>query len=95
MRVIACVGGNHPVTGPDKVAVFDSVQNILPIFGPPAVIIFFLRVSGQINKTTLAALQAGEMLFHEFVLFYFCPLFISYSPFAFAHRFASFIISAE
>jgi hypothetical protein len=39
-------------------AVFDHFQNVMPVFGTPAVKIFFFRVGSQINKTTLAASQA-------------------------------------
>jgi hypothetical protein len=40
----------------------------MPVFGTPTFKIFFFRVSGQINKTTLAALKAGKLLFHNLSL---------------------------
>jgi hypothetical protein len=48
--------------------VLDHIQNVMPVFGAPAVKIFFLRIGGQINETTLAALQAGKRLFHNLFL---------------------------
>jgi hypothetical protein len=46
-------------------AVFDHIQNVVPLFGAPPVIILLLRISRKINKTTFAALQAGKRLFHK------------------------------
>jgi len=52
-------------------AVLDYHQNVLPVFSAPTVKIFFLRVSCQINETTLAASQAGKRLFHNLSLLAF------------------------
>jgi hypothetical protein len=49
-------------------AVFDDVQNILPVFGAPAVKIIRPGISRQINEATFAALQTGKRLFHNLYL---------------------------
>jgi hypothetical protein len=49
-------------------AVFNDIQNILPIFGMPAVIITLLGIGRQIDKTTFAALQTGKRLSHNLYL---------------------------
>jgi hypothetical protein len=64
-RVLAGFRGNQSITRPGEVAVVDDIQDVLPVFGAPAVIIFLLRISFQIDKTTLAASQAGSRLFHN------------------------------
>jgi hypothetical protein len=58
--------------------VLNHVQNVMPVLGAPAVKIFFLRVSCQINETALAASQAGKRLFHNLflVVFSFIGIFL-------------------
>jgi hypothetical protein len=68
-RVIAGLGGNHSITRPREMLVIDDVQNVLPVFSAPAVKILWLRIGSQIDKTTLAASQAGKRLFHNLTLF--------------------------
>jgi hypothetical protein len=52
-------------------AVLDHFQNIMPVLFAPAFKIFFLRISGQINKTAFAASQTGKRLFHYLSLLVF------------------------
>jgi hypothetical protein len=55
-------------------AVINDIQDVLPVFGAPAIKIFLLRISGKIDKTTLAASQAGSQLFHSLSFFYFLSM---------------------
>jgi len=67
--VIACFSGNNFIARPSEMLVFYDIQDVLPVFSAPAVKILLLRVGSQIDKTTLAASQAGKPLFHKLTLF--------------------------
>jgi hypothetical protein len=49
-------------------AVFDYVENVLPVFSLPAVKITLPGIGRQIDETTLAALQTGKRLCHNLYL---------------------------
>jgi hypothetical protein len=78
-RIVAGLRGNNSITRPSEIMVIDDVQDVLPVFGTPSFKIILLRISSQINKTTLAASQTSKRLFHNLYLltftspFYSCP----------------------
>jgi hypothetical protein len=64
-RVLTGFRGNQSIARPSEMVVIYDIQDVLPVFGAPAVKIFLLCISCQIDKTTLAASQTRSRLFHN------------------------------